>query len=78
MGAVSDGMASVQADELTKATEEVAVLKGQLVSEKEANTTHVEEMETSARAAAQTAEAKQMGLHDDIISLQEQVICRAS
>ena len=58
----------MQAEELAKATEEVASLKSQLASEKEANTTHIEEIETSARAAAQTAEAKQMDLHDDILT----------
>jgi hypothetical protein len=64
---------NLQADELAKAAEGVAVLKAQLASEKETNTTHIEQLESSARAAAQTAEAKQMDLHDDILSLQEQV-----
>lgn len=51
------------------------MLKAQIVSEKEANTTHIEEMEASARDAAQAAEAKQMDMQDDILSLQEQVCC---
>lgn len=49
------------------------MLKAQLASEKEASSARIEEREASAREAARTAEAKQIDMQDDIMSLQEQV-----
>lgn len=63
----------MQAEELAKATEEAAVLKGQLAAEKEASAAHLEGRDAAAREAARTAEAKQADMQDDLLSLQEQV-----